>query len=403
MPIVTTREAYISCPTSLKLIIQKTLSEIDRPSTFACGERLDDGANPGLLLKGHGLLGMPLSDNDARAIISQSRQSRFGRGSETVVDTSISDSWQLDPDQFQIRNGSWGSFILRLVAKVHAGFGLKCQKDRVSAELYKLLLYQRGAFFRPHSDSEIAPCMFGTLTVCLPCAHEGGELVFSHNGKSFSFKTSESSDFDMSYAAWCADVLHEVKPVTSGHRLVLIYNLIHQSQVVTDLPSASVFNSEQTRLVKGFRGWDPPRYPQPEYLIHKLAHQYSQASLRADRLKGADLAQLSFLREVAAETGIDLYLANMEKHATKSDERWARNQVLSVDIVLTYVVTLDGSRVDHPNRTVYIKSNNLIDTTDGQHYKEDHRGFTGNEGATAEYWYSGTVFCNIGPSTEMEI
>ena len=68
--------------------------------------------------------------------------------------------------------------------------------------------------------------MFGTLAVCLTSAHQGDDLRLTHRGEDFEFRTSLFSDFDMSYAAWYSDVLHEVQPITSGYRLVLIYNLI---------------------------------------------------------------------------------------------------------------------------------------------------------------------------------
>lgn len=65
---------------------------------------------------------------------------------------------------------------------------------KVYAELYKLLLYEEGAFFMPHQDSEKAPGMFGTLIICLPSAHQGGELVLEHGRDKITFETSPTSD-----------------------------------------------------------------------------------------------------------------------------------------------------------------------------------------------------------------
>ena len=43
----------------------------------------------------------------------------------------------------------------------------------VSAELYKLLVYEKGGFFLSHRDTEKAPGMFATLVISLPSSHEG--------------------------------------------------------------------------------------------------------------------------------------------------------------------------------------------------------------------------------------
>lgn len=64
--------------------------------------------------------------------------------------------------------------------------------------------------------------MFGTLVICLPSKYEGGKLVVSHNGSRQEFSTAACQP---SFAAWYSHVLHEIKGVTSGYRLVLTYNL----------------------------------------------------------------------------------------------------------------------------------------------------------------------------------
>lgn len=64
--------------------------------------------------------------------------------------------------------------------------------------------------------------MFGTLVICLPSEHKGGDVVLRHRGQSKTFSTQS---FVQSFAAWYGDVTHEVLPVTSGYRWVLTYNL----------------------------------------------------------------------------------------------------------------------------------------------------------------------------------
>lgn len=88
----------------LKHRIARVLDDVLGPTSFACGHVFHEFPNPGLSLNDHGIVGLPLSKRDAEVIISKSRQSPFGKGAETLVDTSVRKSWQLDPAQFSLRN-----------------------------------------------------------------------------------------------------------------------------------------------------------------------------------------------------------------------------------------------------------------------------------------------------------
>ena len=51
-------------------------------------------------------------------------------------------------------------------------------------------------------SSEKAPKMFGTLVICLPSLHEGGEVELSFGDSTKNFETSQYSEFGMSFMAW---------------------------------------------------------------------------------------------------------------------------------------------------------------------------------------------------------
>lgn len=57
----------------------------------------------------------------------------------------------------------------------------------------------------------------------VPSAHTGGELIVKHGGESVTYRTSKQ---DLSFVAFYADCRHEVKPVTSGYRVTLTFNLL---------------------------------------------------------------------------------------------------------------------------------------------------------------------------------
>jgi len=78
--------------------------------------------------------------------------------------------------------------------------------------------------FKPHVDTPRSDLQIGSLVVCLPCAHEGGQLVVRHQGHSTTFDWSGTAN-DVQWAAFYSDCEHEVLEVTSGHRITLTYNL----------------------------------------------------------------------------------------------------------------------------------------------------------------------------------
>ncbi len=81
--------------------------------------------------------------------------------------------------------------------------------------------------FHPHVDTPRGTGQFGSLVVCLPCAHSGGELLVRHEGTTVKFDWSarNANSSCIQWAAFYSDCEHEVMEVKSGHRLTLTYNL----------------------------------------------------------------------------------------------------------------------------------------------------------------------------------
>ena len=134
------------------------------------------------------------------------------------------DSWQLGTKHFQLGNEKFVKAVEGdLVQRVKVGLGLGDNVE-VRAELYKLLLYKTGGHFKPHRDTEKAEGMFGTLIVQLPSEFTGGHLVVGHSGKNEVIEMAQcGSDCNCLYAAFYSDCEHQLKEVTSGHRLALVY------------------------------------------------------------------------------------------------------------------------------------------------------------------------------------
>ena len=228
---------------------------------------------PGLEVVGVGEIGVPVSAGDAKRLIQQAAQAPYGRGEETVVDPKVRRVWQLEPARFALRNAEWKSCLALIVETVRQEFGIA---QKVEAQLYKLLVYEKGSFFAPHRDTEKAERMFATLVVCLPSKHEGGTLIVSHDGKTQRIDFGgEASRFQMQYAAFYADCQHEITPVTSGYRVCLVYNLaIAKSKQQPSAPvSGGAIDLAAAALTKIFSDTSRDKIAIP------LKHQYTEAGL----------------------------------------------------------------------------------------------------------------------------
>ncbi|KAH0267224.1 hypothetical protein KCU91_g10259, partial [Aureobasidium melanogenum] len=185
--------------------------------------------------------------------------------------------------------------------------------DGIHAELYKMLLYEKGAMFKRHADSEKAPGMFGTLVISLPSAYWGGAVVVSHNGQRCLLQTHKHE-----YLACYSDVLHEVQEVTSGYRWVLTYNLVQ-----TEFEHLNSTASAEQKFRGIFTEWNKINKNgsgEADRIIYQLDHKYTDASIRLQTLKGSDLLKSQLLFSVGNQMGYALYLASLEKQVHYSAE-----------------------------------------------------------------------------------
>jgi hypothetical protein len=287
--------------------LRDALDEIEGKGRFATYGTIPYVTDPYITLQDGSSIMLPLSAQDARRIIAASHEAPFGKGKATIVDETIRKTWELNAEDFSIRNPSFRSQLNNVLGSVSEGLGIEHADTEV--QLYKLLLYEPGAHFTPHKDSEKVPGMFATLMISLPSIHEGGALQLNHHGILERFETSKFQP-SYGYAAWYADVTHEVEQVTSGFRLVLIYNVVQTS--------SSLDGIETTRLAslrRALARWQSSCVQELAYdpAIYMLEHNYTDASISLNALKGADLAKAQALQQLADDLDFTIYLASMEK------------------------------------------------------------------------------------------
>ena len=173
-----------------------------------------------------GVLSFPIPPAQAQTLAADGDRAPYGRGQETIVDPSVRDCRQLKPDKLSVAGRAWVDTFADILHRTTVGLG--CTEGSVTAELYKLLIYEPGGFFKPHRDTEKADGMVATLVISLPVSGTGGELIVRHQDRDtvVDMRTDEPSE--LVYAAFYADCEHEILPVTDGHRVCLVYNLMLQ-------------------------------------------------------------------------------------------------------------------------------------------------------------------------------
>lgn len=282
-------------------VLPALLAELDPPGDF-CGAGSVELPVVRLSVEGVGLLGLPIPEAQAEALARVASPAPYGRGPDTVWDPNVRRCGQIGAEQVHIDDPRWARTLDGIVAAAATALGVQ---DAVTAELYKLLVYRPGDFFSAHRDTEKADGMFATLVVVLPSGYTGGELVVRHAGREVALDTAPV-DLGMAYwAAFYADCQHELRPVRSGWRVALVYNLLRVGGGSIAVPD---IRPNVTRVAAALRAWeaDPD---QPPKVVYPLAHQYSQASLSFDALKNEDAAAAEVLVASAKKTGFVLRLA----------------------------------------------------------------------------------------------
>lgn len=395
--------------------IAKELGRIDTGGTFAtrhtCGLK---GLH--LTVEGVGPVRLPVTPATARKLCAVAQQARHGYKTETRLDRSVRDTWEIPTERVTV-DERWTTALATQLKRIQRELGLP-GNCRLRAELHNLLIYERGQFFAPHRDSEKAQGMVGTLVVILPSRFTGGELVIEHLDEQVTVRGSARQ---LTFAAFYADCRHEVRPVRSGYRLALTYNIIVEGNTEAVLPKTLValnasirrFFEQPTLSRLGGRELSPP-----DRLVYLLDHEYTPHALAWHRLKNADAARAAALRQVARQLDCEIFLALADVHETWSCEddydfgrsRWNRSydedeeqedesesdrsceltDLIDSDLALRHWVAPEDSTSRAPKGQIGVATDELCYTTPSQDFEPfetEHESYTGNAGNTVDHWY----------------
>jgi len=403
---------------SLQQQLLKVIETVDHSGKFYSTGELPT-THPGLIIEGIGLVGLPLDKRQALALKKKARQAPYGKGTQTVVDTKVRRVWEIDSEEVLFGNAQWKTVLQQALDKTQNELGLK--ENKLEAHFYKLLIYEKGGFFLPHRDGEKLDRMVATLVIVLPSAHEGGELIIRHDQTEVTVDFSAKSSFDTQFAAFFADCEHEVRPVKSGVRLALVYNLTISKKLKTvkaptigdQITKSSVLLSQwkETLLTKPLL----ETQAKPSKLAILLDHKYSEAGLSQEALKGIDRTRAETLFAVAKAADCDAFLALVTYWVSGSPEEtgysnygrrrrrgygWnhdededevnehVMDEVYETSLTAEHFTDSDDFKLTFgkiPIQEIEIVSNKPI--SDGKPDQEEYEGYTGNAGMSLEHWY----------------
>ena len=293
-------------------VLPALLAKLERPGDF-CGSGAVELPVVRISVDGVGTLGLPIRESQCKAIGRVATPAPYGRGPDTIIDAKGRRCGQVPAENVQVDDPRWVRTLDRIVAHAAAALGVD---GNVRADLYKLLVYEPGDFFTEHRDTEKAPGMFATLVVVLPSDHAGGELVVRHDGREATLDLAEGDLGVARWAAFYADCQHELRPVRSGYRVALVYNLVRPKGRALRVPDV---RPDIARVAKALRSWGSATDASVK-LVYPLKHQYSLAELAFGALKNEDAAAADVLTEAAEEAGCVLRLAMVSIEESGSAE-----------------------------------------------------------------------------------
>lgn len=408
--------------------ISHQLGQIDAPGTFATRFRAP-AEDLEIEVQGVGSLKFPIATQQARKLRKIASASPFGLRDLTLHNTSVRHSWEIAANQVNIAEQRWMPVLANYLETIRADLGLP-DECNLEAEIDKLLLYEKGQFFKPHQDSEKCDQMFGTLVVILPSDYSGGAVTVEHRGEKKVFRRLEDQTKDLSLLAFYADCHHAVSPITSGIRVALTYRLRLEKRSNAALPKTSTDKLDRltsavqdyfTRPI-GLRYGDSEPTP-PERFVYLLDHEYTQRSLSWDTLKNGDRPRVSALRSVAERLDCECFLALAEVYEcwlcdddSDEDDRCGRRgwrsheedededessepedhditDLQDSSIELNHWLDSAGNHIE--GIPGFVRDAELYFTKpsrDMNPFKSEYEGYQGNYGNTLDRWYHRAAF-----------
>ena len=332
------------------------------------------------------------------------------------------DTWEISNRKIRIDEARWKRTLEPVLKEIGHQLGLPGD-GKLSAVLDKLLVYTPGQFFAAHQDSERADDMIGSLVVELPSRSSGGSVLVHHQGQKRIFRGAKRGPKDLSLLAFYADCHHEVKPITSGYRVVLTWHLLHRAAASHRVLHPGTRSDDLTaRAREYFSTAVAPRYgnrppERPDRLIYLLDHQYTEKSLGWTRLKNGDRLRVAALRQAAEQLDCESYLVLADVHenwsceeegydwrghsrddefddedSTDKSSEHTLGELCDSSVELRHWVGPDGPAPTAPSWAAADEICFTTPSVDFDPFQSEHEGYMGNYGNTVDRWYHRAAF-----------
>ncbi len=398
---------------------------------------------------------------DIEKICELANPAPFGKGSETVYDEEVRKALEIKADRIEItQKNSKNFFNEEFKEMIPSG-------KKFVYKLYKMQIYQKGGKFENHKDTIHAPNHYATLVVSIPTTFTGGELVsssrvapphdayekeveevekvdaedevvyedeevdYNEDKNKYLFKCNFSNYYEKSII-FLTDVDHEVKPVTSGTRIVLQYDVYIEEKEENEKSEIEEEDDYENDYDED-NGECPYNKPLKEFLCHQnyieelninvdqkilsslkkfleeksitevcflLSHKYP-LSISKEYLKNGDLKLYqTLIQEYDVELG---YVVNhyMSDYDDSYDETRMYLKVMSYTDLQNFLQYCQIKEENEENEKkekkvetkkppihIFVTSANF-NCTVSKYYVEH----TGNEAAPAEYSYVSIALC----------
>ncbi|GES57634.1 2OG-Fe(II) oxygenase superfamily protein [Aspergillus terreus] len=293
------------------------LNRLQSTGTFASSGVLPF-LDPQIYLQDVGTIPLPMNRTQGRQLISKARPATYDMDNEMTVDASMRNTWELKPDQFEIRNSAWGVYVESCCARVAQDLGIKAP---IAATLHKMLIYDTNAMSKRHTDGAKSSGTFGTLLIVLPSPHKGGAVSVKHRRDKKSLPIlggTQSVDPSMPCPSF---------GIVQGPEVGILRDALEEWLQATQ-KSAAVY--------------------------YTLDHEYPENKVTLEALKNNDMSRVQALKQLASELDMDIFLAILEKETEgtcSTDRYFGSKKVYPLDEArdiyykIRDLVELDGRQV----------------------------------------------------------
>lgn len=125
--------------------LEVVLAGVERPGEFFVQGALELPM-PRVEVEGVGTFSFPVPGTQVAEVMARASQAPYGRGEATLIDEAVRRTWQVTADGVRVGGTAWLKAFPQILGRVVAGLG--CEGVPVTAELYKLLVYETGASSR---------------------------------------------------------------------------------------------------------------------------------------------------------------------------------------------------------------------------------------------------------------